>query len=126
MRQEEARQAKIQKKRQQQHDRERRKAELQVQKELQQQGQHKEKLRLRRIKIQKWNPEPTLPLGLVDIKRVDLFYKWRKFAPAPFQDDMCPRPPKDIIDEIKHERKIKASKRETSKAETKKSPTCVA
>ncbi len=37
------------------------------------------------------------PPGLRDIKQVELYSEWRKFVPAKFADDICPKPSDEVL-----------------------------
>ena len=38
------------------------------------------------------------PPGLKEIKQFELFDKWRQYVPTPFQDEMCPAIPQEMVD----------------------------
>ena len=46
--------------------------------------------------------------GLAEIKQVELFTKWRPFVPEEFKNEICPEPPKAVLDKVKLEKKNKA------------------
>jgi hypothetical protein len=49
--------------------------------------------------------------GLKEIKQVEMYSKFRKFVPEEFQDEICPRPSQQVIDNIKKTRSEKAKAR---------------
>lgn len=54
----------------------------------------------------------TLPRpGIKPIKQVKLYKKWRPFVPEPFKDEICPRPPDEILIQVGDERNKKARQR---------------
>ena len=53
-------------------------------------------------------PEMENTPGLADIQQVELFMKWRQFVPEEFQNDICPEPPKAVLDKVKLEKMNKA------------------
>ena len=61
-------------------------------------------------------PNPGIP----DIKRVELFTKYRPLIPLQFQDITCPHPGDKAIAKIKSERNTRVRKRQKQKMETKK------
>jgi hypothetical protein len=63
-----------------------------------------------------------LPLerpGLKPIKQVELFTKWRQFVLEEYKDIICPEPPKEIRDKVKHERNQKQQQHQKSKKKKK-------
>jgi hypothetical protein len=44
------------------------------------------------------------PSGLRETKQVELFTKWRKFVLAEFQDEICPKPPDEVIASVQKTR----------------------
>ena len=53
-------------------------------------------------------PEMENTPGLAEIKQVELFTKWRPFVPEEFKNEICPEPPKAVLDKVKLEKKNKA------------------
>jgi hypothetical protein len=41
------------------------------------------------------------------IKQVELYTKWRKFGPAEFADEICPKPHDDILKKVQEARSEK-------------------
>ena len=44
---------------------------------------------------------PMTPPGLKNIKIVELATKWRRLVPEEYADDICPLPPKEVIESYK-------------------------
>ena len=42
--------------------------------------------------------------GMKEIKKVELYTKWRKLIPAPYQDVICPKPADEIINKVKKDK----------------------
>jgi hypothetical protein len=42
---------------------------------------------------------------------VELYTKWRKFDPANYADENCPKPPDEILEKVQKERSKKSKKR---------------
>ena len=61
-------------------------------------------------------PDPIIP----DIKRIELFAKYRLLIPLQFQDITCPHPGNKALAKIKSERNTRVRKRQKQKMETKK------
>ena len=59
--------------------------------------------------------EEMEPPGLKEIKKVELYTKWRKFVPEQFQDIICPKPPDAVEQRVKDDRKERKRKREVEK-----------
>jgi hypothetical protein len=55
--------------------------------------------------------------GIREIKQVELWKNWSQFVPHPHKQIICPKPPQDIIDQIRKEKSAK------QKAATKKRKT---
>ena len=53
--------------------------------------------------------------GLKEIKQVELYSKFRKFVPLEFQDEICPRPSQQVLENIKKSRSEKTKARSTAK-----------
>lgn len=53
-------------------------------------------------------PNALEPPGLREIKQVELYRKWRKFVPEEFQDEICPKPPDEVLNRIRDEKTKKA------------------
>ena len=45
--------------------------------------------------------------GMKPIKQVELYMKWRKFVPAKFADEICPKPHDDILKKVQEARSEK-------------------
>lgn len=45
---------------------------------------------------------------IADIKKVELYTKWRKLIPDSYQDEMCPKPNDEIINKVKRDKAKKA------------------
>ena len=45
--------------------------------------------------------------GIAPIKQCELYLKWRPFVPDQFKDEICPRPPKEVINKVKKEKNAK-------------------
>ena len=56
-------------------------------------------------------PEP----GIKEIKRVELYSKYRPLIPEEFQDETCPYPGKDVMDRIKAKKNATARERAATK-----------
>ena len=61
-------------------------------------------------------PDPGIP----DIKRVELFTKYRPLIPLQFQYINCPHPGDNALEKIKSERNTRVCKRQKQKMDTKK------
>ena len=71
--------------------------------------------------LAEWKPVLLQAPGIPDIKRCELFNKYRSLVPKPFQDLMCPKPPKEILDGQKKIRAVKAkAKFDAKKKKSKK------
>ena len=46
--------------------------------------------------------------GIADIKKVELYTKWRKLIPSQFQDEICPKPEDNVLLKIKAQKAKKA------------------
>ncbi len=53
--------------------------------------------------------------GIKPIKQVELYTKWRKFVPDSFQDEICPKPSTDVINQVTSDRKQKNRERTSKK-----------
>jgi len=53
--------------------------------------------------------------GLKEIKQVELWSKFRKFVPPEFQDEICPRPSDEVLENIKKNRSQKTNARNVRK-----------
>lgn len=58
-----------------------------------------------------------LETGLAEIKQVELFTKWRPFNPEEFKNEICPEPPKAVLDKVKLEKKNKATAKKKAMTE---------
>ena len=54
--------------------------------------------------LQQFTLKNVPPPGLREIKQVELFTKWRKFVLAEFQDEICPKPPDEVIASVQKTR----------------------
>jgi hypothetical protein len=45
-------------------------------------------------------PELSTPSGMKEIKMVEIFSKWCPFVPVEYHDEICPEPPKDVIEKV--------------------------
>ena len=61
-------------------------------------------------------PDPGIP----DIKRVELFTKYRPLIPLQFQNITCPHPSDKALAKIKSEQNPRVSKHQKQKMETRK------
>jgi hypothetical protein len=59
--------------------------------------------------------QPVTALGLKPIKQVELYTKWRKFVPAEFVDEICPKPHDDILKKVQEARSEKNRERNAKK-----------
>jgi hypothetical protein len=55
------------------------------------------------------------PPGLRDIKQVELYSKWRKFVPAEFADDICPKPSDEVLARVAQTKGDKSRERAAAK-----------
>lgn len=53
--------------------------------------------------------------GIKPIKQVELYTKWRKFVPDSFQDEICPKPSTDIINQVTSDKRQKNRERASKK-----------
>ena len=53
--------------------------------------------------------------GMKEIKQVELYTKWRKFVPAEYADEICPKPPDEILERVQKERSEKSKERNARK-----------
>jgi hypothetical protein len=53
--------------------------------------------------------------GIKPIKQVELYMKWRKFVPDSFQDEICPKPSTEVINQVTSDRKQKNRERASKK-----------
>lgn len=59
--------------------------------------------------------------GVPDIKKVELYKKYRPLIPEQYRDITCPHPGEDVLSKIKTERNKKAQQRQKAKNEKKRS-----
>ena len=59
--------------------------------------------------------KPIPAPGLREIKQVELYAKFRKFVPREFQDEICPRPSDEVLENIKQSRSQKTKARNVRK-----------
>ena len=52
----------------------------------------------RMLIIQQWDSSTIDPLGMPDIKAVDLHAKYIQLAPDSFHDLICPKPADEVIE----------------------------
>ena len=62
-------------------------------------------------------PVPCLAL----IKQCELYLKWRPFVPDQFKDEICPEPPKEVMDKVKREKNAKVKIKKEAMAKIKDS-----
>ncbi len=55
------------------------------------------------------------PPGLWGIKQVELYSKWRKFVPAEFSDDICPKPSDKVLARVAQTKGDKSRERAAAK-----------
>ncbi len=55
------------------------------------------------------------PPGMKEIKQVELYPKLRKFVPAEFADEICPKPPDEILENVHRERSAQNRERNAKK-----------
>lgn len=53
--------------------------------------------------------------GMKEIKQVELYTKWRRFVPLEFADEICPKPPDEILEKVQKERSNKSKERNARK-----------
>ena len=63
-------------------------------------------------------PDNESQPGLSEIKQVELYSKWRPLLPEQYQDEMCPKPSDNVLENVKKDRAKK--RKEKSSAEKKK------
>ena len=51
--------------------------------------------------------QPMIKPGLKPIKQIELATKWRPLVPKEFHDDVCPIPPKALLDKFKEDKSTK-------------------
>ena len=61
--------------------------------------------------------------GLADIKKAELFCKWRELIPEPYRDDICPHPGEDVLEKVKNSKKKKKKKNNDKSPEKRKGET---
>ncbi len=59
--------------------------------------------------------KPVAAPGMKEIKQVELYTKWRKFVPAEFSDEICPKPSDEILEKVQKERSAKNRERNAKK-----------
>ena len=52
-------------------------------------------------------PDPLVPPGIQEIKKVELFKKWRPFVPMQHQDSICPHPGQEVLDNVAKDKRNK-------------------
>ena len=58
--------------------------------------------------IQTLFPNPEKAPGIPDIKKVELYTKWRKLIPNHYQDSICPKPDDNVLLKVKRAKAKKA------------------
>ena len=58
---------------------------------------------------------PLNPPGLPEMKQVDLYFKFRPFVPDEYKDNICPKPPDDVIQRIQGQSNKKSAARNQEK-----------
>jgi hypothetical protein len=69
----------------------------------------------RERQLRRYVLQPIAAPGLKEIKQVELYSKFRKFVPHQFRDEICPRPPEEILENIRKSRSEKAKERSQRK-----------
>ena len=64
---------------------------------------------------------PTLETApeIADIKKVELYTKWRHLIPDQYQNEMCPKPKDNIINKVKKSKSKKAKDKRVEKQQIK-------
>lgn len=57
------------------------------------------------------SPQPKDPPGIPDIKRVELYEKWRRLVPVSYQQEMCPDPGLEVRNKVKSAAKDRKERR---------------
>ena len=60
-------------------------------------------------------PEVEVCTGIVPIKQVELYLKWRPLLPDEYKDEMCPKPSDQVMEKVKNDKKDKAKGKLTIK-----------
>ncbi len=50
-----------------------------------------------------------------EIKQVELYTKWWKFVPMEYADEICPKPPDEILEKVQKARSEKSKERNAQK-----------
>ena len=66
-------------------------------------------------------PKVLNPPGLREIKQVELFTKFRPLIPEEFREELCPRPPDNVLAKISSDRREKGRKRRADNREATRS-----
>ena len=74
--------------------------------------------------LQSLLPDNIPAPGIPDIKKVELYSKYRPLIPQTFQDTTCPHPGEDILDRIKSQRNKKQQQRQQQKKRKKIDSKC--
>ena len=70
--------------------------------------------------VKQFNPSLLNAPGIPEIKRCELYNKYRPLVPLPHQDIICPKPPKEVLE---NQKKIKNDKVRAKAHAKKKKPT---
>ena len=65
--------------------------------------------------LEQYPLRPVAAPGMKEIKQVELYTKWRKFVPAEFVDEICPKPPDEILENFQKARSDKNKERNAIK-----------
>ncbi len=59
--------------------------------------------------------KPVAAPGMKEIMQVELYKKWRKYVPATYADEICPKPPDEILENVQEARSEKNRERNAKK-----------
>jgi hypothetical protein len=65
--------------------------------------------------LREFSLKPVAAQGMKEIKQVELYTKWRKFVPAEFADEICPKPPDEVLENVQKARSDKNKERASKK-----------
>jgi hypothetical protein len=68
--------------------------------------------------LREFSVKPIAAPGMKEIKQVELYTKWRKFVPAEFADEICPKPPDEVLENVQKARSDKNKERAAKKRAT--------
>ena len=68
--------------------------------------------------LKEFSLNPVQAPGMKAIKQVELYTKWRSFVPAEFADEICPKPPDEVLENVQKERSKKNRERNAKKRAT--------